>query len=201
VRRLRRNSGHLTRDNAVAAGDWDEGYALDSLNRLTQMRRGTLADGSIGTEKRQEDWTLDQAGNWAGYDVEVDDADTLNQTRKHNRVNEIYDAFDAISEGSGQSQWADPVYDPRSNAITLPKPSDPAHTYSCTYDACAGTSPDGEPPGHGRRRRERLHRGLLRVRRPGAAVPWEVYVRPGGMMSVRRGMGSVIDRGSYMPSR
>jgi hypothetical protein len=51
---------------------FDEFYTYDGLHRLETMKRGTLTGGPpytgiADTPKKEEDWTLEALGNWAGY--------------------------------------------------------------------------------------------------------------------------------------
>jgi hypothetical protein len=56
---------------------------------------GTFSAGSISNRTRQENWTLDQVGNWdlnqvdLNGDVDFVDANELNDDRTHNVVNEL----------------------------------------------------------------------------------------------------------------
>jgi len=96
--------------------------------------RGTLNAGKTaieGTPARQEDWTLNQTGNWAGYDVAENGQAVLNQTRTNNKANEIL----STTEAESQTQWVTPVYDARGNMTTVPKPDSPASAFTCTWDA------------------------------------------------------------------
>jgi len=101
-------------------------------------------------EARGEQWTLSDVGNWDTYkidanndaatgfaDGEYDDTGDLDQDREHNKANEIADTNsngDAIETTFGPD-WADPTHDARGNMTTIPRPNDPASTYTCTYDA------------------------------------------------------------------
>ena len=82
------------------------------------MRLKPLACTGVTNLSFAQDWALSQTGNWSIFREDVDGngftgADDLIQTRKHNKVNEIYDATDAICEQSSpqQSQWIDPKHD------------------------------------------------------------------------------------------
>lgn len=84
------------REDAAAAAhsqNHDEFYAYDGLQRLVNFDRGDLTGtpptGISGTPAKEEDWTLDQLGNWPGLVRKSAGATTLNQTRTHNAVNEI----------------------------------------------------------------------------------------------------------------
>jgi len=86
-----RNSNRTYRENSLAP-DRSEVYNYDMLDRLTGMDRGTLNEQKTaitGTPTREEDWTLNQTGNWAGYDVAEDGQDVLVQERENNKANEI----------------------------------------------------------------------------------------------------------------
>lgn len=64
----------------------DQSYLYDGLLRL----KTTLSAGSIlGTPARQEDWTLDQLGNWPGFVQKANGSTTLNQARTYNAANEV----------------------------------------------------------------------------------------------------------------
>jgi len=78
---------------------------------------------------RQEDWTLNQTGNWAGYDVAESGSPVLEQTRDNNKANEITE----IDETTG-AEWVTPEWDARGNMITVPKPNSPASAFTCTWD-------------------------------------------------------------------
>jgi RHS repeat-associated protein len=91
----------------------------------------------------EQDWTLDQLGNWFGFNEDSDGNGTNNlvQTRYHNSVNEI-DTNNNHADGPGASitattgtNWADPAYDAAGNATTLPAPLSPTSTLALKYDA------------------------------------------------------------------
>ncbi|WP_428940632.1 RHS repeat-associated core domain-containing protein [Fontivita pretiosa] len=127
-----RNSNRVYRDHTVTSGK-DEYYAYDNLNRLTSMDRGDLnanRDAISGTPAKEEDWTLDATGNSSGYVTRTSGTTDLNQTRGHNKANEI----SSISETVGPA-WADPVQDAVGNMTTFPKLSSPATALTGKYDA------------------------------------------------------------------
>jgi RHS repeat-associated protein len=139
-----RNSNRTSKDLTLTAGK-DEKYAYDNLNRLTSYDRGTLSGGDITSKVRSEAWGLSSTGNWLDYQIDAngdgDYSDTgteeVDQNRTHNLANEIYNETPgaAITEGQGQSAWADPAYSARGNMTKVPKPSDLTATYACRYDA------------------------------------------------------------------
>lgn len=104
----------------------DELYAYDGLHRLDKLQRGNVNTSALtlSSESWEEEWLLDPLGNWTGYDQEVNNADTLNQSRTHDEANEIT----AITGGS----WTTPVHDPSGNMTTIPQPNDPANGYTAT---------------------------------------------------------------------
>jgi len=106
------------------------------------FRRGTLQGTgpyTIDATQRQEDFTLDQVGNWRTYQIDADgdgnftDATDLNQNRAVNDANEVT----GITEQADpqQPQWPDPVYDARGNMKAVPMPGDLANAFACRYDA------------------------------------------------------------------
>ena len=114
-----RNSNRLYRENVLAATR-SEVYAYDGLDRLVGMDRGTLNEPKTaitGTPTRQEDWNLNQTGNWAGYDVAENGSDVLVQTRDNNKANEII----GIDETTGP-EWLTPQWDARGNMLSGPVP-------------------------------------------------------------------------------
>jgi len=68
--------------------DMSDLYIYDSVNRLTDFKRGTLSepdrDSIVGTPARQEEWTLDELYNWMQWKL-----DGNTESRTHNQVNEI----------------------------------------------------------------------------------------------------------------
>ena len=90
-----RNSNRTYRQNNVGTAK-DELYTYDGLNRLTKSQRGTLSTNppSISSSNREEDFTLDQVGNWRTYLAKNLDANgNLNtqwdQDRSVDKANEI----------------------------------------------------------------------------------------------------------------
>ncbi|MCG8651368.1 MAG: hypothetical protein MI861_16125, partial [Pirellulales bacterium] len=116
---------------ARGSADLDQLYDYDGLQRLIDFQQGQLNSGntSVSNKTLTQDWALDQVGNWDAFDQGI--AGVLNQTRTHNKANEITD----ISESVGQPQWVTPQYDAAGNTTELPQPSDPTQKYQVTYDA------------------------------------------------------------------
>jgi RHS repeat-associated protein len=127
------DSNRLWKRNAVGTA-LDEYYTYDSLNRLTDMQRGTLNNGRTGitgTPVKEQDWTLDPTGNWTGFIDSVNGIPDLNQSRTANTVNEITN----ISASGGTPVWVTPAYDPAGNTTTFPQSDDPTSSFSAIYDA------------------------------------------------------------------
>jgi len=140
--RLTRNVG-ADLVNIAYTDNRDQVYAYDGLNRLKSFDEGTQSGGAIsGTPTREQDWTLDQLGNWPGFVVKAAGNTTLDQTRYHNSVNEIDTNNDhtdgpgaSITASGGTPNWADPKYDEAGNMTTMPRPSALTSTYLLKYDA------------------------------------------------------------------
>jgi len=122
---------------------------------LVGLKRGKLNQGKTDIATTDHDrlrgvqWGLSDVGNWTDYQVDVKangggnyadgdyaDAGDLDQDRKHNKANEIYDetAGNAITEEEGQVAWARPARDARGNMTTVTRPSSPTGTYVCYHD-------------------------------------------------------------------
>ena len=111
-----RNSNRLTRDvqATLAPNGYDEAYSYDSLDRLTQVQRGTLTSGVIGSVTWSQSFGLDALGNW--------DTVTGETGRTHNRRNQI--------TGRNGTTWTNSVY--YDNNGNLKKDE---RGYSFEYDA------------------------------------------------------------------
>lgn len=74
---------------------YDVKYTMDGLNRVTQAEEGTYSGGSISNKSRDEQWTLDQVGNWSRDKLDLNgdgdfvDTNEFNDRRTHNVVNEL----------------------------------------------------------------------------------------------------------------
>ena len=136
------NSNRTSRDQETA-GNSDEKYTYDDLDRLTEVERGTLSGGSITGRCFASRWTLSDTGNWNTYKIDCDgdgydeeQGGDVTQNRDHNLANEI---ADTNSDGYGieavwGTAWADPVHDSRGNMTTVPRPGSMGSTYACVYD-------------------------------------------------------------------
>jgi RHS repeat-associated protein len=109
----------------------DQAYTYDSVHRLATSQVGSLSGTTIsGTPATAESWSVDGVGNWANYVQQVSGATALNQGRTASAANEI----SAITASVG-STWGTPAYDLNGNMTNIPIPSNPASTYTATYDA------------------------------------------------------------------
>jgi len=114
----------------------DNYYWYDGLQQVKQHERGDLTPGTgppytgidPTTRQQQEIFHFDETGNWL-RDVSLDPS--LDQTRTHNKANEIT----SISPTSGSNPAVQPVYDKVGNMTTMPQPSDWESGYDCTWDA------------------------------------------------------------------
>ena len=97
-------------DSAIySTNDKDKGYGYDGLHRLITYDAGTLSGSTIsGTPTEEQDFTLDQLGNWENLTEKVSGTTVLDQDRTHNDANEIDDGSD---NGITTTLWADPVHD------------------------------------------------------------------------------------------
>ena len=105
-------------------------YTMDDLNRLTKEEVGEWSGSAIINDQRQQDWTLDQLGNWnvGKLDLNADgdwsDADEYNDDRTHNDVNELT-ARDTDDDGTNDFSLA---YDAVGNL------TNDAEAFELTYD-------------------------------------------------------------------
>ena len=128
TRLYRRNELGSTLGELYHANNATANSEYDGLNRLGEFRRGTLNVGNTAVtadDDRRQVFTLDQIGNWAGFQDAADAGGEgnwdLDQTRTNNKANEIK----GISQGSGQANWIVPAYDARGNMTSGPQPSGP----------------------------------------------------------------------------
>ena len=129
-----RNSNPTYRDidSAIYPADIkDQVYTYDGLDRLKTWDQGQLAGSTITDPPFfEQDFTLDQLGNWASFLDKAKFTTTLDQDRTHNDANEIT----AITETSGPS-WIDPVTDASGNMTEGPAPGDETTKQKYIYDA------------------------------------------------------------------
>ncbi len=125
-----RGSNVTYQDDFVHAG-FDVNYTNDNLNRLIRSEEGTRSGGSITSRTRDQQWTLNQAGNWELDKVDLNgdgdfvDTDELNDKRTHNAVNEL-NARDTDDNGTDNFTL---VYDEPGNL------TDDGEDYEYEWDA------------------------------------------------------------------
>ena len=73
----------------------------------------------------EEDYTLDQLGNWENLTKKTSGSTTLDQDRTHNAANELQTV----------DVWQNPAHDAAGNMTTIPRPKAPANGYTAKYDA------------------------------------------------------------------
>ena len=127
--------GNILKETITYVGNGAEvkDYTYDKLARITKLDLDSAS---------KEQWVYDKVGNWEQYrfndnediDSDFDDSADVNQTRKHNPDNEIYDATEAITETINTSSWDDPNYDARGNMIYAPKTGDESTNLHFVYD-------------------------------------------------------------------
>ena len=69
----------LARDVTASTNDTrDQKYDYDGLHRLKNVEGGTYNNGTGNIDSRQleQDWTLDQLGNWSTFKERDTDTDT-----------------------------------------------------------------------------------------------------------------------------
>jgi hypothetical protein len=131
-----RAGNRLWREDPVAAAnskDFDELYlyTYDGIYQLKTFERGNLngtKDAIVGGSLTfEQNWGFDPLGNWTSFkeDAAGDGTFELDQTRAHNKVNEIT----GITGGS----WVTPAHDRSGNMTTMPQPTAPTSSYTATY--------------------------------------------------------------------
>jgi len=132
-----RASNRTYRENTTTSAK-DEFYTYDGMHRLKNMDRGNLNAGKSaisGTPVREYDWNLDPTGNWETVVKKSLGVTDYNQSRDHNKVNEITSIDDAKGSSSGAADWVEPVFDRNGNMTTMPQPASPTSSYTADYDA------------------------------------------------------------------
>jgi RHS repeat-associated protein len=123
----------LTRDIPASvnpADDRDQAYTYDGMHRLTMSATGTLSAGSIVNPDHDEQWVLDDVGNWKEYLERTSVIPSFHQNRSHNRANEITDIVTDLPSET----WITPVYDEAGNMTTGPAPEDGQEENRYYYD-------------------------------------------------------------------
>jgi len=107
-----------------------QAYEYDGLHRLSQMERGTWNGSTLNNPNFEQDWSLDQLGNWANFVEKTSGGVTLDQDRSHNLANEITN----ITTNTGSS-WIIPGHDAAGNMTSAPSAHDPTKRHWYVYDA------------------------------------------------------------------
>jgi RHS repeat-associated protein len=121
----------LWREDVVAASNsvnQDEYYTYDGLQRLATFQRGDLNGtytGISATAAKEQDWTLDQLGNWSAFVKKTGTTTDLNQSRTHNEANEL------TYIDSSNTHVAE---DAAGNMTKVPKPNSWTAHFDLTYD-------------------------------------------------------------------
>jgi len=122
----------LVADN-VHSG-FDVSYSIDDIDRLTRAEEGTWNGSSITSRSRDQQWTLDHAGNWdedkldLNGDLNYTDTDEWHDCRTHNDVNELTGRDLDCTPGTGGDNYT-LSYDAAGNM------TDDAKDYKYEYDA------------------------------------------------------------------
>jgi RHS repeat-associated protein len=132
------------RENTVASSGQDELYTYDGLYQIKERQQGDLNAGKDtinGTPGEEEDWVYDASGNWKDYDRLESGSSAVNQTRTHNKANEMQ-TLDGYS--------APVAYDAAGNMTRIPQGEEPADGhYEATWDAWYRLVKIQTPPGTG----------------------------------------------------
>ncbi|MCA9307712.1 MAG: hypothetical protein KDA16_14375, partial [Phycisphaerales bacterium] len=89
-----RNSNITLIEDNVHTG-FDVEYTMDDVDRLVEAEEGTWSGSAITSQTRDQNWTLDQVGNWDHATLDLDgdgtftDPDEYADDRTHNDVNEL----------------------------------------------------------------------------------------------------------------
>ena len=126
-----RASNRKWKENLVASEDQDEHYNYDGLYQVEQFDRGNLninRSAIGGIPSAEEDFQYDPTGNWKRYTFAEDGTVNLDQTRKHNKDNQLTQ-IDGSSGGI--------TYDCAGNATLVPPDAsgDWSKSYTLTWDA------------------------------------------------------------------
>ena len=119
----------LTRDipsSLYSTNNKDQVYTYDGLHRLKTFDAGTLSGTTIsGTPKREQDFTLDQFGNWSSLTDKTNGTIDFVDTRTHSDANELLT--------SSQTEYT--ALDDAGNMTTVSDPRDFTDGYTLKYDA------------------------------------------------------------------
>ncbi len=126
-----RAGNRIWREDLVNTSNEDNYITYDNVYQIDQFKRGNLNAGKTGltgTAAAEEDLAYDPSGNWTSYVEKASGSTTLNQTRTHNKVNEI-------TNMTNPSSVVDPTYDAVGNTTKVNKPGEWTTAYDLTWDA------------------------------------------------------------------
>ena len=126
-----RGGNRVYKQNAVGSAK-DEFYSYDGLQRLGQVKRGTLNGGKTdisGTPVKQQTWGLESLGNWNSFVTAASGTTDLSQTRTHDAANEM-----TATSNSVGTAWATVSHDAAGNMSGGPKGDDPTVRIYSYYD-------------------------------------------------------------------
>jgi hypothetical protein len=126
-------NSNITRIEDNVHDGFDVVYSMDELDRLTRAEEGEYSSGSgtITTTSRDQEWVLDQVGNWDEDKLDLDGdgfytgTDEHHDDRTHNKVNELT-GRDTDNDGTDDYTL---VYDAAGNL------TDDGEEYKYEYDA------------------------------------------------------------------
>ena len=119
-RNSQRTSRQLSQFGAISS---KEGFGYDDLSRLDNYTRK-------GANALAQNWTLDAAGNWKGFDITG--SQTLHQQRDYGPGDRIA----SVESGFNGPEWVVPAYDANGNTTTVPLGTNPEiRLRSVRYDA------------------------------------------------------------------
>jgi RHS repeat-associated protein len=128
-----RVGNRLYREDVAATANnkaFDELYAYDGVNQLVDMQRGTLNSTKTDVTSKgwEENFAFDATGNWNTFKQDTNGNGTwdLNQSRTHNKANEIVTI-------AGSSNLV--ASDQNGNMTKVPKPETRIANYNLVYDA------------------------------------------------------------------
>jgi RHS repeat-associated protein len=128
-----RIGNRLYREDVVAANNsknFDELYAYDGMNQLTDMQRGrlnTTKNGIASGKNYQDNFAFDATGTWSTYKQDTTGAGfNLTQARTHNAANEVLTVAGASTHVAN---------DANGNMTKVVKPDNWNASFTLVYDA------------------------------------------------------------------
>ena len=132
------DAGNRLTRNVHGTTAYDQEYDYDGLHRLTEVDDGDVSSGSISSPTFEQNFTLDQMGNWTDFTETDGTSTTLDLDIDYNDVNEI-DDIDTITHTNPPPFFgpdlAVPAYDAAGNMDEVPIPSTLTSKVDAAYDA------------------------------------------------------------------